>query len=65
MTAIETNSDHGSPVNPHDVFAGELVASLQEIKKTYYMGALSVEVLHGITLDFYAGDFSSFSRLLE
>ena len=59
MTTIETNSDHSSTVNPRDVFAGELVASLQEIKKTYYMGALSVDVLHDITLDFYAGDYIS------
>ena len=59
MTIIETNSDHGSTVKSRDIFAGELVASLQEIKKTYYMGALSVDVLHGITLDFYAGDYIS------
>ena len=37
----------------------ELVASLDNIRKTYYMGALSVEVLHGISLDFYHGDYIS------
>jgi len=36
-----------------------LVARLQDIRKTYYMGALAVEVLHGISLDFYAGDYIS------
>lgn len=36
-----------------------IVASLEDIRKTYYMGALSVEVLHGISLDFYAGDYIS------
>ena len=37
----------------------EVVASLEDIRKTYYMGALSVEVLHGISLDFYRGDYIS------
>ena len=36
-----------------------MVASLKEITKTYYMGTLSVEVLHGISLDFYSGDYIS------
>ena len=36
-----------------------LVASLDDIRKTYFMGSLSVEVLHGISLDFYAGDYIS------
>ena len=35
------------------------VAHLEDIRKTYYMGSLSVEVLHGISLDFYAGDYIS------
>lgn len=34
-----------------------IVASLRDIRKTYYMGSLAVEVLHGISLDFYAGDY--------
>jgi putative ABC transport system ATP-binding protein len=36
-----------------------IVASLKDIRKTYYMGALSVEVLHGISLDFYEGEYIS------
>ena len=36
-----------------------VVARLDDIRKTYYMGALSVEVLHGISLDFYGGDYIS------
>ncbi len=42
------------------VIAGQpVVARLEDICKTYYMGALSVEVLHGITLEFYQGDYIS------
>ena len=37
----------------------QVVARLDEIRKTYYMGALSVEVLHGISLNFYQGDYIS------
>ena len=37
----------------------ELVANLDGIRKTYSMGSLSVEVLHGISLDFYKGDYIS------
>lgn len=37
----------------------ELVASVEDIRKTYTMGALSVEVLHGISLNFYQGDYIS------
>tara|TARA_B110000858_G_C17809997_1_gene480603 strand:- start:4041 stop:4787 length:747 start_codon:yes stop_codon:yes gene_type:complete len=37
----------------------DLVAKLDGIRKTYSMGALSVEVLHGISLDFYQGDYIS------
>ena len=36
-----------------------VVARLNDIRKTYHMGALSVEVLHGISLDFYGGDYIS------
>ena len=39
--------------------ARDCVASLTDIRKTYTMGALSVEVLHGISLDFYQGDYIS------
>jgi putative ABC transport system ATP-binding protein len=37
----------------------QAVARLDDIRKTYQMGPLSVQVLHGITLDFYAGDYIS------
>lgn len=36
-----------------------VVARLEDIRKTYYMGTLSVEVLHGISLNFYGGDYIS------
>ena len=36
-----------------------IVARVEDIKKTYYMGALSVEVLHGISINFYKGDYIS------
>lgn len=39
--------------------ARECVASLTDIRKTYTMGSLSVEVLHGISLDFMRGDYVS------
>jgi len=39
--------------------ARDRVASLTDIRKTYSMGALSVEVLHGISLDFLRGDYVS------
>jgi putative ABC transport system ATP-binding protein len=39
--------------------SNEVVARLEDIRKTYYMGQLSVEVLHGISLDFFAGDYIS------
>lgn len=39
--------------------ARELVARAEDIRKTYYMGTLSVQVLHGIFIDFYKGDYIS------
>jgi putative ABC transport system ATP-binding protein len=39
--------------------ARDCVASLTDIRKTYTMGALSVEVLHGISLEFLRGDYVS------
>ncbi len=35
----------------------EVVARLDGIRKTYSMGAMSVEVLHGISLNFHQGDY--------
>ncbi|MBT6480295.1 MAG: ABC transporter ATP-binding protein [Gammaproteobacteria bacterium] len=50
---MSTNSDSA-------LIAGrEVVASLDSIRKTYFMSALAVEVLHGISLDFYQGDYIS------
>ncbi|MDG1179115.1 MAG: ABC transporter ATP-binding protein [Gammaproteobacteria bacterium] len=42
-----------------ELAACDCVASLTDIRKTYKMGALSVEVLHGISLDFLRGDYVS------
>ncbi len=56
---LETSPSAGTDVDAAVVHGQEVVASLDEIRKTYYMGALSVEVLHGISLDFYRGDYIS------
>ena len=58
MSSIETNYQPNE-ITPRRLTSHSVVASLQDIKKTYYMGALSVEVLHGISLDFHSGDFIS------
>ena len=42
-----------------ELAARDCVSSLTDIRKTYTMGALSVEVLHGISLDFLRGDYVS------
>lgn len=60
MTHTETSARTDSKVAPPDVaVTSGVVSSLEDIRKTYYMGALSVEVLHGISLDFYSGDYIS------
>jgi len=60
MSSVESNSSATSIAVPPGVSASsDVVARLEEIRKTYYMGQLSVEVLHGISLDFYAGDYIS------
>jgi len=56
---LETESAASAATNTSASSAREPVASLDDIRKTYYMGALSVEVLHGISLDFYRGDYIS------
>ena len=57
MTTLESNPHAGNSVHSGVLAAPSLVASLKDIRKTYYMGSLAVEVLHGISLDFYAGDY--------
>ena len=57
MLEIETSVSTDSGASA--IRGQDIVASLDDIRKTYYMGALSVEVLHGISLDFYQGDYIS------
>ncbi|HJN96338.1 MAG: ABC transporter [Gammaproteobacteria bacterium] len=59
MTTLDSHSAQGAIPSPGLVAGQSVVARLEDIRKTYYMGALSVEVLHGISLDFYAGDYIS------
>ncbi|MEX0964509.1 MAG: ABC transporter ATP-binding protein [Pseudohongiellaceae bacterium] len=56
---LDTKTSIGADTNTAVLHGQEIVASLDDIRKTYYMGALSVEVLHGISLDFYRGDYIS------
>lgn len=37
----------------------EVIASLSDVSKTYQMGAVTVEALRGVTIDFYQGDYMS------
>ena len=57
MSVMESNSETSIADNPAALPGHSVVAGLQDIHKTYQMGALSVEVLHGISLDFYEGDY--------
>ena len=61
MTTLESNPATGIENTPADIdsVGQSVVASLKDIRKTYYMGALAVEVLHGISLDFYQGEYVS------
>ena len=56
---LETVSSENADSDVTAIRGQDIVASLDDIRKTYYMGALSVEVLHGISLDFYQGDYIS------
>ena len=56
---LETESSESNGSDATAIRGQGIVASLDDIRKTYYMGALSVEVLHGISLDFYQGDYIS------
>ncbi|MFP6838576.1 MAG: ABC transporter ATP-binding protein [Pseudohongiellaceae bacterium] len=61
MTSLEPSPATGTTNTAARVgpMGQTIVASLKDIRKTYYMGALSVEVLHGISLDFYEGEYIS------
>lgn len=50
---------HSSPGQQPAFSPREIVARIEDIKKTYYMGELAVQVLHGISLAFYQGDYIS------
>lgn len=56
---LETVSSENADSDVTAIRGRDIVSSLDDIRKTYYMGALSVEVLHGISLDFYQGDYIS------
>ena len=56
---LETESSESTGSDATAIRGQGIVASLDDIRKTYYMGALSVEVLHGISRDFYQGDYIS------
>ena len=58
MTALDMKLNGGAS-RPTAPLGNEVVASVEVIRKTYYMGSLAVEVLHGISLDFYSGDYVS------
>lgn len=58
MSNLETSAQsEQTELPPHMTGNREVVARLEEIRKTYYMGTMSVEVLHGISLKFHAGDY--------
>lgn len=56
---LETNLSMSTNSDSALIAGREVVASLDSIRKTYFMSALAVEVLHGISLDFYQGDYIS------
>ena len=62
MTSIDASAGSGistdsSSASARGAYNPAVVARLDEIRKTYYMGAISVEVLHGISLNFHRGDY--------
>ncbi|MDA1370000.1 MAG: ABC transporter ATP-binding protein [Proteobacteria bacterium] len=59
MATLEFSSSLGNTAPPAGIANPTIVASLEDISKTYYMGALAVEVLHGVSLEFFAGDYIS------
>lgn len=54
MLSTEAHASASAPTLNRGV-----VARIENIKKTYYMGELSVQVLHGISIDFFKGDYIS------
>ncbi len=59
QTVESTQASQHASVTGSASLGREIVARVEDIKKTYYMGALSVQVLHGISINFYQGDFIS------
>ncbi len=59
MSDIDTPAQSPGSEPPPSLLRGatDVVARLEDIRKTYYMGAISVEVLHGISLNFHSGDY--------
>ena len=58
MSNLESSAQsEQTELPPHMTGNREVVARLEKIRKTYYMGTMSVEVLHGISLNFHAGDY--------
>ena len=57
MTALDMQFKESA--SRHALAGSNVVARVEGIRKTYYMGSLAVEVLHGISLDFYYGDYVS------
>ena len=58
MTALDTQLNEGAS-RQAALPGSKVIASVEGIRKTNYMVALAVEVLHGISLDFYSGDYVS------
>ena len=58
---MEVATQSGSATSPSGIASDSapIVARIEDIRKTYYMGSLSVEVLHGISVNFYGGDYIS------
>ena len=52
MTALDMQFKESA--SRHAFAGSNVVARVESIRKTYYMGSLAVEVLHGISLDFYS-----------
>jgi len=59
MSSLHSLDHAGEAAASSGKVRSQAVARLEEIRKTYQMGALAVQVLHGISLDFYAGDYIS------